>query len=86
MMGHMLSEMGKNQQIILVTHLPQIAALGDNHWHVTKVVQCEQTHTSLSVLNTEQRLETLARMIGGDRYGKAALQQALNLLNSAGQP
>jgi DNA repair protein RecN (Recombination protein N) len=86
MMGHMLSEMGKNQQIILVTHLPQIAALGDNHWHVTKVVQYEQTHTSLSVLNTEQRLETLARMIGGDRYGKAALQQALNLLNSAGQP
>lgn len=84
-MGQMLSEMGKNQQIILITHLPQIAALGDSHWHVTKEVRNQQTHTALTVLNTEQRQETLARMIGGDRYGKAALQQAQALLKTIKQ-
>jgi len=82
-MGQMLSEMGKNQQIILITHLPQIAALGNNHWHVTKTVQNKQTHTSLAILDAKQRQETLARMIGGDRHGKAALQQAQDLLNSS---
>jgi len=38
-MGQMLAEMGQHQQIILITHLPQIAALGDAHWHITKEVQ-----------------------------------------------
>ncbi|MBM3912258.1 MAG: hypothetical protein FJ350_04530 [Sphingomonadales bacterium] len=82
-MGQMLSEMAKNQQIILITHLPQIAALGDHHWHVTKEVENQQTRTALSVLGLDQRQETLARMIGGDRYGKAALQQALVLLHTS---
>ena len=82
-MGQMLSEMAKNQQIILITHLPQIAALGDHHWHVTKEVENQQTRTALSVLSPKQRQETLARMIGGDRYGKAALQQALDLLDTS---
>jgi DNA repair protein RecN (Recombination protein N) len=81
-MGQMLSEMGKHQQIILITHLPQIAALGDSHWHVTKEVHNEQTRTNLSVLDPLQRKETLARMIGGDRYSQAALQQAQDLLDS----
>ncbi len=82
-MGQMLSEMGQNQQIMLITHLPQIAALGDHHWHVTKEVENEQTRTALSVLTPNQRQETIARMIGGDRYGKAALQQAQDLLNTS---
>jgi len=82
-MGQMLSEMAKNQQIMLITHLPQIAALGDHHWHVTKEVENQQTRTALSILAPEQRQETLARMIGGDRYGQAALQQALDLLHTS---
>lgn len=83
-MGQMLSEMGRHQQIILITHLPQIAALGDGHWHITKEVHDHQTRTALTILDPEQRKQTLARMIGGDRYGKAALQQAEDLLNRAG--
>jgi len=69
-MGQMLSEMAKNQQIMLITHLPQIAALGDHHWHVTKEVENQQTRTALSVLAPVQRQETLARMIGGDRTAR----------------
>lgn len=85
-MGQMLAEMGQHQQIILITHLPQIAALGDAHWHITKEVQNQQTQTALHILDADQRRLALARMIGGDRYGAAALEQAADLLKNRKAP
>jgi len=85
-MGQMLAEMGQHQQIILITHLPQIAALGDAHWHITKEVQNQQTQTALHILDADQRRLALARMIGGDRYGTAALEQAADLLKNRKAP
>ena len=85
-MGQMLAEMGQHQQIILITHLPQIAALGDAHWHITKEVANQQTQTALHILDADQRRLALARMIGGDRYGAAALEQAADLLKNRKAP
>jgi DNA repair protein RecN (Recombination protein N) len=85
-MGQMLAEMGQHQQIILITHLPQIAALGDAHWHITKEVANQQTQTALHILDAEERRLALARMIGGDRYGAAALEQAADLLKNRKAP
>jgi len=85
-MGQMLAEMGQHQQIILITHLPQIAALGDAHWHITKEVANQQTQTALHILDVEERRLALARMIGGDRYGAAALEQAADLLKNRKAP
>lgn len=85
-MGQMLAEMGQHQQIILITHLPQIAALGDAHWHITKEVANQQTQTALHILDVDQRRLALARMIGGDRYGAAALEQAADLLKNRKAP
>lgn len=85
-MGQMLAEMGQHQQIILITHLPQIAALGDAHWHITKEVANQQTQTALHILGAEERRLALARMIGGDRYGAAALEQAADLLKNRKAP
>ena len=85
-MGQMLAEMGQHQQIILITHLPQIAALGDAHWQITKEVANQQTQTALHILDVEERRLALARMIGGDRYGAAALEQAADLLKNRKAP
>jgi DNA repair protein RecN (Recombination protein N) len=85
-MGQMLAEMGQHQQIILITHLPQIAALGDAHWHITKEVANQQTQTALHILDADQRRLALSRMIGGDRYGAAALEQAADLLKNRKAP
>jgi DNA repair protein RecN (Recombination protein N) len=81
-MGTMLAAMGATQQILLITHLPPLAALGHAHWHVSKTVTSGQTHSSVRVLGPEDRLQTLASMIGGNRYGQAALDQAAELLRS----
>jgi DNA repair protein RecN (Recombination protein N) len=63
--GQMLAQMSKSHQIIAITHLPQIAAAGAHHWYVYKNHAGEKTVSSLRELKGEDRIDEIAKMIGG---------------------
>ena len=79
--GFLLKDISNKTQIICVTHLPQVAAMGNAHYHVTKDSSGEITHTSIKKLDKESRLQILASMLGGEKTGRAALDNAAELLN-----
>ncbi len=63
--GRLLRSLGNSHQVMCVTHLPQVAALGHNHLQVTKTADAISTSTQLIELNKQQRQEEIARMLGG---------------------
>jgi DNA repair protein RecN (Recombination protein N) len=63
--GERLRSLAGNNQVICITHLPQIAALGDNHHTVVKDVRKSRTETRISRLSGEERVDEIARMSGG---------------------
>jgi len=63
--GHMLRSVGARGQVICVTHLPQVASLGHNHCIVQKVQGAETTSTHIHQLQADQRIDEIARMLGG---------------------
>lgn len=65
--GQMLAQMSKSHQIIAITHLPQIAAAGAHHWYVYKNHAGEKTVSSLRELTGEDRVDEIAKMIGGSQ-------------------
>ncbi|MBK7128161.1 MAG: DNA repair protein RecN [Crocinitomicaceae bacterium] len=72
---------GKSLQLIVITHLPQVAAKGTMHLHVYKESTANKTHTFVKDLTKDERIEQLARMMSGEKVTKAALENAGNLLN-----
>ncbi|MBU1536889.1 DNA repair protein RecN [Myxococcota bacterium] len=79
--GEKLRRVGKHRQVICITHLPQIAAFGDSHFSVFKEVRDERTYTGIKELTGEERIEELARMLGG--ISPESLDHARALLNRA---
>ena len=80
--GNILAEMSKGIQLIVITHLPQIAGKGDHHYQVTKETDETQTHSHIKLLNTDERVVEIAKMISGDRVSEVAMQNAKILLSS----
>lgn len=78
--GRKLWDVSRHHQVVCVTHLPQIAAWGDQHFHVRKDVVGERTVSSVRRLTDAERVEELARMLGGARVGEAARAAATELL------
>ncbi|MBF0611698.1 MAG: DNA repair protein RecN [Magnetococcales bacterium] len=76
-----IAQQGK--QVIAITHLPQVAARGAHHWRVEKQVNGQQTQVTISVLNQEERVEELARMLAGETITRPAREQAEELLRMA---
>lgn len=72
-----LEALGKERQIILITHWPQLAARAGRHFHISKEVQDENTYTLCEPLDPEQRKVELARMAGGGREGKAMAENLM---------
>lgn len=68
--------LGKDRQVICITHLPQIAAMADTHFLIKKGTEGERTVTRIRSLEEEESLKELARMLGGDQITEAALQNA----------
>ena len=81
--GERLRDLGANAQVICITHLPQVAALGTQHILVEKQTLNGQTSTSLSVLSHEQRVQELARMLGGVDITENTLIHAREMLSNA---
>lgn len=81
-MAEMMKEMAKNHQLITITHLPQVAGFGDNHFFVYKDQSGEQAKSDMRELTRDERLQELAQMIGGERPSEGAYQSAKELLKA----
>lgn len=80
--GRKLSKLARYHQIICITHLPQIAKFGDNHFRITKKVSHGRTITSINPLNEKDRIKEIARMLGGMEITKTTLEYAREMLKS----
>ena len=78
--GKALQLLGRNHQVLAITHLPQVAACGEHHWQVAKRSDGEQTVSEIKVLDTEARIEELARMLGGEKITATTRQHAAEML------
>ena len=77
--GGKLQKIAKNHQVILITHLPQIAAKADHHFLIEKTVENGVTHTGIHPLEEKESIEELARLLGGDEISEASLENAREL-------
>lgn len=77
--GEKLQKIAKNHQVILITHLPQIAAKADHHFLIEKTVEDGATHTRIHPLEEKESIEELARLLGGDEISEASLENAREL-------
>ncbi|MCC5955850.1 MAG: DNA repair protein RecN [Natronohydrobacter sp.] len=78
--GRRLHALAQGAQVLVVTHSPQVAALGQHHWRVEKQVVNEITLSRVVPLSADQRIEEIARMISGDTISDAARAAASDLL------
>ncbi len=81
--GEKISRLGKNLQVLCVTHLPQVAAFADQHYSVVKEESHGRTTTTLNLLDREARIVEMARMLGGSQVGEKTLVHAHELIESS---
>ena len=79
--GRRLVRLSKNAQVLIVTHSPQVAALGDAHFQVVKSITSNNTLTKVKPLDGDARIEEIARMISGDKITNAAINAAATLVD-----
>ena len=80
-MAYIMRDMGDaHRQVICITHLPQIAAFGSNHYKVAKHETSEGTISTMTKLNDEQRINEIAQMLSGSDISQAAVDNAKSLL------
>ena len=82
--GQRLAALGKDYQVFVVTHLPQVAAKGENHIRITKQERKGHTFTRAEMLAPGERTEELARMLAGAEVTREARQAAERLMQVAG--
>jgi DNA repair protein RecN (Recombination protein N) len=80
MVGDILSEMGRSMQVINITHLPQVASRGNLHYHVYKEESDHSTITRVRLLNDDERVTEVARLLSGSTITDAAIRNARELL------
>jgi len=80
--GKKLAALAKHHQIICITHLPQIAKFGDHHFSISKHVSKGRTKTVINRLSIPERIDEIARMLGGEKITQATLEHAREMLNS----
>lgn len=78
--GNNLHEVSRRRQVICITHLPQIAAKGEHHFSVEKQVIDNRSVTTIRVLDEEERIGEIAKLIGGERVSDSAIDSAKELL------
>ena len=79
-MGEIMQQMSKKMQVISITHLPQIAAKGNQQMKVYKNTQNQQTHTDIKLLSSTERITEIAEMLGGKTISETAEKHAKELL------
>jgi DNA repair protein RecN (Recombination protein N) len=81
--GRQLATLGERAQVLCVTHLPQVASQADHHVRVTKLTDGRSTRTTLNELKGTERVEELARMLGGVEITQKARDHAREMLRRA---
>ncbi len=79
--GEILSKMGREMQVINITHLPQVAAHAEMHYFVFKEDNADSTITHIKLLDKNERLNEVARLLSGNEITRASLDNARNLIN-----
>ncbi|GEC79936.1 DNA repair protein RecN [Flavobacterium aquatile] len=80
-MGEIMKSMSENMQVFAITHLPQIAGKGKDHFKVYKVIKENQTQSELKLLSNDERVIEIAQMLSGSTISDSALNHAKELLN-----
>jgi DNA repair protein RecN (Recombination protein N) len=83
--GKLLRKLGKKRQVLCITHLPQVAATGDQQWQVVKSADNADNKpvvSKITVLDKQRRVEEIARMLGGVKITEATRQHAAEMLQS----
>jgi DNA repair protein RecN (Recombination protein N) len=83
MVGQRLRELGHHRQVLCVTHLPQVASLADQHFRISKVTDGKATRTRVNSLGKKERVEELARMLGGVEITQKTIAHAAEMLAGA---
>lgn len=81
--GKLLRQLGQKCQVLCVTHLPQVASHGNHHFNVQKFVENNQTETQMSLLTQAERVNALARLLGGTQITEAVRANAQEMLDLA---
>ena len=80
--GNLLKQLGKSHQVLCVTHLPQVASQGDHQWRVKKQTVEDSTQTRIDRLSRSERVEEIARMLGGASITETTKRHARELLEN----
>jgi DNA repair protein RecN (Recombination protein N) len=80
--GQMLRKLGRKHQVMCVTHLPQVAAAADQQWQVTKTAANAKVLSHVTVLDDQQRIEEIARMLGGVKITATTRKHAAEMLGA----
>jgi DNA repair protein RecN (Recombination protein N) len=83
MVGEKLKRVAREQQVLCITHLPQVAAYADNHYRVEKRVTDGRTTTAITLLVDEERVAEMARMLGGVKITDKTLEHAREMIEEA---
>ena len=78
--GRLMKQLGKDRQVMAVTHLPQVAACADHHLMVAKRPDKGQTVSTVELVHSEQRVAEVARMLGGEKLSGTTLAHAKEML------
>ena len=79
-MGNVMKEMSTNMQLIVITHLAQVAAKGNNNYKVIKEDISDRTRSNIIPLNQEEKLQEIAQLLSGSKITEAAISQARELM------
>ena len=80
--GKLLRTLAERAQVLCVTHLPQVAAQGDQHLRVSKNTEAKSVQTGMEQLEEEDKIQEIARMLGGVKITKQTLAHAREMLES----
>ncbi len=84
LVGKKLQRVAERQQVLCITHLPQVAAFADHHFRVEKLVEAGRTRTSVTHLAGEERVKEMARMLGGMKITEKTMEHAREMIEQAG--
>ncbi len=83
MVGRRLQELGERRQVLCVTHLPHVASLADAHFRISKVTDGKATRTGVCGLSEDERVEEIARMLGGVEITQKTIDHAAEMLSGS---
>jgi DNA repair protein RecN (Recombination protein N) len=80
--GRLLKKLGQERQVLCITHLPQVAAAGDQQWQVSKSSDNGSVLSRIEVMDEKARIEEIARMLGGVKITETTRKHAAEMLNA----